>query len=79
MDDPDYVDSSITHFVVTYNFTERFGLSLNLPFAHHSFKRSEVRLGDSGATFQVEQGKESGLADIELRWWRARQFFRRER
>jgi hypothetical protein len=53
-----YRDSSITSLILGYNFNSRFGLSLNLPYIHRSFKRAEG--------FEVEDGTESGLGDITL-------------
>jgi len=51
-------DSSITSLIIGYNFTPRFGLSLNVPYIHRSFKRAEG--------FEVERGTESGLGDLSL-------------
>jgi len=51
-------DSSISTLIVGYNFNERFGVSLNLPYIHRTFKRAEG--------FEVERGTESGLGDIAL-------------
>src|SRR5687768_12374352 len=43
--DPDYLDSSITHLVPTYNFSATFGVSLNVPLIHRNFKRKSVVVG----------------------------------
>jgi hypothetical protein len=51
-------DSSITSLLISYNFNERLGLSLNLPFIARRFKRPEG--------FDVERGTESGLGDMSL-------------
>ena len=51
-------DSSITTFVLGYNFSARFGVSLNLPYIHRTFRRAEG--------FEIEEGTESGLGDIAL-------------
>ena len=51
-------DSSITYVIAGYNITERFGVSLNLPYIHRWFKRAEG--------FEIEKGSESGLGDIAL-------------
>src|SRR4026209_1788521 len=32
-------DSSISTLIVGYNFNQRFGVSLNLPYIHRTFKR----------------------------------------
>ena len=57
-----YRDSSITSFILGYNFTPRWGVTLNVPYIHRSFKRAEG--------FEVERGTESGLGDLSLtgRW-----------
>src|SRR5688572_32498548 len=36
-----YRDSSITSLLIGYNFTPRFGLSLNVPYLHRSFRRTD--------------------------------------
>ena len=65
-----YLDSSITHFVPGYNFSERFGLSLNVPFVYHRFRRIELQ----PTGFLTEEGTVSGLGDVALigrfRVWR---------
>jgi hypothetical protein len=53
-----YLDSSITHFIVGYQFNERFGLQLNVPFIYRSFKRPEG--------FAIDRGTVSGLGDMSL-------------
>jgi hypothetical protein len=73
---PNYLDSSITHIVATYNFTERLGLSLNLPIIYNSYEQTELRYFPPGAvpfgTSQLvhEKGQEFGLGDLALigRW-----------
>src|SRR5204863_4619416 len=57
-----YRDSSITSLIVGYNFNSRWGVSLNLPYIHRSFKRAEG--------FAVDRGTESGLGDMSVvgRW-----------
>ena len=62
-----YNDSSITHLVPGYNFSSRFGLSVNLPIIYRSFRRTQLTpLG----TMVDESGTESGLGDMSLisRW-----------
>ena len=71
MSDPDYLLSSITHVVPTYNFSPRFGLSLNLPTVYRSFKRREVRYSTTGPSqLTVEEGDELAFGDMALvaRW-----------
>ena len=36
-----YRDSSISTLLVGYNFNDRFGVSLNIPYIHRAFKRAE--------------------------------------
>jgi hypothetical protein len=70
---PDYVDSSITHLVPTYNFSARFGVSLNIPVVYRSFKRTAIRYF-TGPPFQTpvraEESDELDLGDLALvgRW-----------
>jgi len=68
---PDYVDSSITHLVPTYNFSARFGLSLNIPIIYRSFKRTELRYFRSGPSqLRVENNDDLDFGDLALvaRW-----------
>src|SRR5687768_15473249 len=53
-----YRNSSISTVVVGYNVTQRFGVSLNVPYIHRTFRRAEG--------FEIEKGSESGLGDISL-------------
>ena len=52
------LDSSITQVLLSYNFTERFGVQFNVPLIHRSFRRPE-----GGA---IENGTESGVGDVSL-------------
>jgi hypothetical protein len=64
---PSYFDSSITHLVAGYNFTPRFGVSLNLPLTYLDFKRSDIRYSlVAPPQFFTEQGTEFGLGDVSL-------------
>jgi hypothetical protein len=54
-----YLDSSITQFIVGYQFNDRSGLQLNIPYIHRSFSRPS----DTGST---DRGTESGLGDLSL-------------
>src|SRR2546425_6214234 len=38
---PDFLDSSITHFVPGYNFSSRFGIGLSIPILYRSFRRTD--------------------------------------
>jgi hypothetical protein len=53
------LDSSITQFIVGYQFDDRLGVQLNIPYIHRSFKRPS----DTGS---IERGTESGLGDLSL-------------
>ena len=64
---PSYVNSSITHLVPTYNFSSRFGVSLNVPLEYLSFKRTDLLYSLSAPpVLFTEQGTESGLGDMAL-------------
>jgi hypothetical protein len=67
----DKLDSFTTHLVPTYNFSSRFGVSLNIPLVHRSFRRTDLIYSTGGPpTLQTERGHESGLGDISAiaRW-----------
>jgi len=66
--DPDYLDNSITHIVPTYNFSPRFGLSLNVPIVYNSFERTDIRYfpPPRPPVFETERGSEFGLGDMAL-------------
>jgi hypothetical protein len=53
-----YRDSSITSLIPGYNFNKRFGISLNVPYIHRTFRRAEG--------IAVKRGTESGIGDIAL-------------
>jgi hypothetical protein len=62
-----YVDNSITHLVPGYTFGSRFGVSLNVPFVHNNFKRTDVRYSlTAPPVFFTEKGTEFGLGDLAL-------------
>jgi hypothetical protein len=64
---PDFVDSSITHFVLGYNVSSRFGLSLNVPLTHLQFKRTDLSYSlTAPPVIFTEQGTETGLGDVSL-------------
>jgi hypothetical protein len=54
-----HLDSSISQVFAGYNFTDRFGVQINLPIVYRSFQRAD----DSGG---VERGTESGVGDVSL-------------
>jgi hypothetical protein len=57
------MDSSITQFILGYQFNDRFGLQLNIPYIYRSFKRPE---GVADDEFVIDRGVESGLGDMAL-------------
>jgi hypothetical protein len=65
--DPDHLDNSITHLAPTYNFSSRFGLSLNVPLIYNRFRRFDVRYSRTEPLrFETEEGSEFGLGDMAL-------------
>jgi hypothetical protein len=64
----DHLDSSITHIVPTYNFSPRFGLSLNVPIVYNSFKRTDFRYSTTppSPVLETERGSEFGISDVAL-------------
>src|SRR6266568_2054848 len=58
-----YVDSSFTHLVPGYNFSSRFGVSLNVPLISRDFRRTEFTT--TGGAVE-EQGTIAGLGDVAL-------------
>ena len=57
------LDSSITQFILGYQFNDKFGIQLNTPYISRSFKRPMFM--DDG-TMIIDKGTESGLGDISL-------------
>lgn len=53
-----YLHSSITQLYLGYDFTPAFGVQVNLPFIHRSFRRVEDA--------RIESGTESGIGDLSL-------------
>ena len=58
-----YMNSSITQFLLGYQVSEKFGLQLNVPYIRRTFQRPT---GVSGTPAPTESGTESGLGDIAL-------------
>jgi hypothetical protein len=54
-----WLDSSTTQFIVGYQFEEKFGVQLNIPYLQRTFKRPTQ-------TGSIERGTESGLGDLTL-------------
>lgn len=64
---PDYINSSITHFIVGYNFSSRFGISLSVPLTSLQFKRTDLKYSlTAPPVIETEKGRETGLGDISL-------------
>jgi hypothetical protein len=53
------LDSSITQFILGYQFSDRFGAQLNIPYINRSFRRPTP-------TGSIDSGTESGLGDLSL-------------
>jgi hypothetical protein len=65
--DPSFVDTAITHFVPTYNFSSRFGVSLNVPLTYLDFKRTDLRYSlTAPPVLFSERGTASGPGDVAL-------------
>jgi hypothetical protein len=63
----EYVDSSITHFVAGYNFSSRWGISLNVPVSYLRFQRQDLRYSlNAPPVVYVENDHEFGLGDVSL-------------
>lgn len=60
--DDAFLNSSTTHFVPSWNFSERLGLSLNLPYVHKEFSLFQR----TGTGIISESGAESGIGDLAL-------------
>ena len=66
-----YLHSSITQLIAGYDFTPKFGATLNIPYIHRTFRRA--------AEGAIESGTESGFGDVSLLGqWSAIQFERGE-
>ena len=65
-----YLDSSFTHLVPGYNFSSRFGVSLNAPIIYRDFRRTEFLTTANGTVMVDESGSVFGLGDLALvgRW-----------
>jgi len=65
-----HLDSFYTHFVPGYNFSSRFGVSLNMPVIYRQFRRVQLITRPTGTELVDESGSLSGLGDIALigRW-----------
>jgi hypothetical protein len=57
------LDSSITQFILGYQFSDRFGLQLSFPYISRSFKRPAY---DNAGTLSIDKSTESGLGDLSL-------------
>jgi hypothetical protein len=65
--DPSYLDRSITHLVPGYNFSPRFGVSLNIPLTYLDFRRTDLRFSPTAPpVLETEKASEFGLGDLSL-------------
>jgi hypothetical protein len=65
------LDSVVTHLVAGYNFSPRFGISVNVPITYLDYKRDDRLFGLVGGIpvelpSPPEKGTESGLGDVSL-------------
>src|SRR5215471_4916325 len=67
-DNPDYLVRSITHLVPGYNFSSRFGVSVNIPLTHINFRRTDLRYSTTppSPVLETETGTDFGLGDVSL-------------
>ena len=57
----------MTHVVPGYNFSSRFGVSLNLPLTYLNFQRTDLRYSATAPpVLFTEKGTEFGLGDVAL-------------
>src|SRR5204863_3935748 len=67
-----YLDTSITHIVPAYNFSDQFGISLNIPLVYRDFRRiqTDYPLPPDFKVADTESGSLFGLGDVSLigRW-----------
>src|SRR5262245_48486050 len=65
-----YLYDSLTHLVPSYNFSERCGVSLNVPIIYRDFNRYEIRYRESGggyvSTIRNEKSSIFGPGDVAL-------------
>jgi hypothetical protein len=63
----EHLNSSITHLVAGYNISPRFGLSVNVPITHLTFRREDIRYSLTAPPENyTEDGHETGLGDVSL-------------
>ena len=64
---PDRLDRSVTHVVTGWNFSQRIGISLNLPVIHESYRFNELM---GGFTPIRRNASETGIGDLACvgRW-----------
>lgn len=54
----EYMDSSVTQFLLGYGFTPRFGLQLSIPLVDRQFRRIHDH--------RIQEGNETGIGDLAL-------------
>ncbi|HXG48149.1 MAG TPA: hypothetical protein VNO52_11035, partial [Methylomirabilota bacterium] len=65
--DPDALNESITHLVPGFNISPRFGVGLNVPVVHRTFRRTALEVAPDHSTRIVqESGTVFGLGDVSL-------------
>jgi len=64
-----FLHSSLTHIAPTYNFSEQFGVSLNIPLIYRSFHRVQLEAVPPFG-LEDERGTLAGLGDMSVigRW-----------
>ncbi|HVY70989.1 MAG TPA: hypothetical protein VHH73_13740, partial [Verrucomicrobiae bacterium] len=66
-DTPDYLETSITHLVPSYNFSSKFGVSVNIPLVNRSYRWTDLRYHTAAPPeFVTQQASEFGLGDVAL-------------
>ena len=64
---PDFLDESVTHLALGYNFSSQFGVSVNVPLSYRSFRRTDLRYSLSAPpTLSTETGSAFDLGDVAL-------------
>ncbi len=57
-EDHEFIDSSITQFLLGYRFNHQFGLQVNVPVIYRSFRRV--------IEHDIVRGRESGIGDVSI-------------
>jgi hypothetical protein len=63
----DKLDHTVTHFVLGYNVTPKWGVSLNVPLVHLAYQRTDFRYSTvNPPVLFTESGTETGMGDISV-------------